>query len=316
MNLRDNDHEEASSGTVKQKILIRTSVRALSVEDSVADFNLLQLLISKHFPSFKLDHVKTSKELFEQLEHRNYDVILLDLLLGAERGTHLIRSLKEILPLGEIVIISGQNDIRTAVECASQGVPYVVKGRHLETDLLKTLSSVSRLLRSKKEIAVLQNIVFQSVNFPVVLFKMSRRGLEMTYKDFEQFPENLSISLDDYLRKLGTYLAITVGQGHEYHTGLLQLPAGASKLYQMMVFTFRLEDKQALDQRLVQGYLLFCLFIQKDIFSLLPVTVLEPIFEAQFANLRNVEELDPGKVFEIKSNIIASLKNHSTLTKQ
>ncbi|MHA2230973.1 MAG: response regulator [Candidatus Hodarchaeales archaeon] len=314
MNQRDNKHEENSSGTLQRKVAMRTSLHALSVEDSNADFNLLKLLISKHFPSFELDHVKTSKDLFERLDRRNYDVILLDLMLGAERGTHLIQSLKEILPMGEIVIVSGQNDIRTAVECASQGVPYVVKGRHLETDLLKTLSSVSRLLHSKKEISVLQSIVFQAVNFPMVLFKMGRHGLKMTYKDFEQFPEDLSISLDDYLRKLGTYLAIAVGQGHEYHTGLLQLPAGSSKQFQMMVYGFRLEDKQAVDQRLAQGYLLFCLFTKKDIFSLLPVTVLEPIFEEQFATLSVVEELDPGKLIEIKSKIIESLRNHSTLT--
>jgi CheY-like chemotaxis protein len=278
---------------------------ALSVEDSLADFRLLEVFLSQHFPSIELDHVETLPEMFEKLKHQQYDIILLDLNLDGESSFQVIPKLLQMYPLTEIVVVSGQDDVRTALECISYGVSYITKGEFLETDLIKTMTSVVKLVISKQVNAALREAVFQDFLFPLVLFKLGKAGTDVLVKDFEQFPEPLDVPLSTFLLKLGIHIGISIGQGHRYHAGLYQLPAGSSKNFEVLVYTFRLKDEQATDPRMKMGFFQFCLFVPKFLASLFPpLAVMEKEFKNQHSRFGSAEDLNIQSFLDIKRNII------------
>ncbi|MFQ5977448.1 MAG: response regulator [Candidatus Heimdallarchaeota archaeon] len=294
---------ESSINLIQQKQLF-----ALSVEDSLTDFRLLEVFLSDHFPSIRLDHVVIMEEMFERLERQYYDVILLDLNLGLDSSIHIIPKVLQTYPMTEIIVVSGQDDVRTALECISYGVSYITKGEFLETDLIKTMTNVVKLIISKQVNSALRETVFQDYLFPIVLFKLGKTGTDVLLKDFDQFPEPLEVPLANFLTKLGIHIGISIGQGHLYHEGLFQLPAGSSKNFQVLVYTFRLKDKLAHDPRMKVGFFQFCLFFPKHLVTLFPpLAIMEKEFKEQHSGFNSAEDLNYESFLEIKNKIIAYL---------
>jgi len=114
-----------------------SSVKILLIEDSLAEARLLQeVLKESRFKEFSLVHVKRLREAINQLNHDDFDVILLDLTLPDSVGLASLAPLIEKAPSLPIVVLTNLNDEELAMEAVRQGAQdYLVK-RHVNGEVL------------------------------------------------------------------------------------------------------------------------------------------------------------------------------------
>ena len=67
------------------------------------------------------EHVPDGPEIFDVLQQRQFDVILLDLVMPKTNGLTLISEVRRLYPQTTVIIISAAVNIRIAVEAAKAG---------------------------------------------------------------------------------------------------------------------------------------------------------------------------------------------------
>ncbi len=133
------------------------------------------------------------------------------------------------------------------------------------------LPTVSQDLFTMPDIAI-----FTPDNCPMALFAMNDMGPEVIYHDFSlYFKEDISNEpIVEFLTKMAVNSIVTLGQGHEYCEGVFDLPASILDQFRLMVISFRIENMNAHDGRLRNGYYQIGLFIPKPLLQFLPSFVL------------------------------------------
>lgn len=93
------------------------------------DSLILSALEQQLQPHFSLSLASSSSAAEKALNTKSIDCIILDLHLGErEKGQELLRRWKQIYPLVEIIILSGQKEITAAIDCMRAGATdYLVK---------------------------------------------------------------------------------------------------------------------------------------------------------------------------------------------
>jgi PAS domain S-box-containing protein len=122
-------------------------LRALLLEDSPRDVEILrELLIDAEF-DLTMDCTAAEKEFISLLRSRTYDIIFADFKLPGFDGFAALRWSMEICPRTPFICVSGTIGEETAVELLKQGaVDYVLKDR-----LAKLPSAIKRALGEVKE---------------------------------------------------------------------------------------------------------------------------------------------------------------------
>jgi signal transduction histidine kinase len=105
-------------------------LRILLVEDSPADARLTsELLRDAGTLEFELEGAGTLDGALSTLANSSFDVILLDLSLPDAHGLETVARLRERCPLVPLVVLSGLDDERIAIEALKVGAQdYLVKG--------------------------------------------------------------------------------------------------------------------------------------------------------------------------------------------
>jgi len=141
-------------------------------------------LLSYHLalnPDYEVSVVSTGKELLEQL-HTNPAVVTLDYALPDANGSELLQRVKRELPHTEVVIVSGQQDVSTAVQLLRDGAyDYVVKDVEAKDRLWNTVNNIRKNLALKEEVEVLREEVSGA---QVRLFEDDRREESGHYRHF------------------------------------------------------------------------------------------------------------------------------------
>jgi len=106
-------------------------IRIQLVEDEVEFAELLrEILVHVSAAQFEVAHARQFSELVAQLRAREPDVILLDLSLPDRQGLEAYHDLQRLAPGMPIVIMTGLDDERLAVEAVRAGAQdYLVKGQ-------------------------------------------------------------------------------------------------------------------------------------------------------------------------------------------
>ncbi len=106
-------------------------IRVLLVEDNPGDARLIfELLREVQAVAFDLERVDRLEVALDRVDHAAVDVVLLDLGLPDSNGLDTFVRARRRLPHEPIVIISGLDDERVALEAVRSGAQdYVVKGR-------------------------------------------------------------------------------------------------------------------------------------------------------------------------------------------
>ena len=120
------------------------------VEDNEWYGELLAHRLSQN-PNHSVQRFATARACLEQLGERP-DVITLDYSLPDAKGEQVLRQMRERLPATEVVVISGQEDINTAVSLLRQGAyDYLVKDENTLDRLWNIVGKVEQQVSLRRE---------------------------------------------------------------------------------------------------------------------------------------------------------------------
>lgn len=117
-------------------------IKILYVEDNIEDVLLIKEFIKEiKNVHYELTHAQQLNEALLEIEHDNYDIIMLDLSLPDKQGLDIITRVCERAPDIPVVVMTGMDDETMAIKALQKGAEeYLVKGK------VKS-HSLSRILR-------------------------------------------------------------------------------------------------------------------------------------------------------------------------
>ena len=126
--------------------------------------DLLNYVISLN-PEYGVKKFSTGKELLQAL-HENPNVITVDYVLPDMNGESVMKSIKDYNPDIEVIIISEQEKIDTAMDLLRLGAyDYIVKTPDIKEKLLNLLNNIRNNQKLKTRISVLEREVKTKYNF-------------------------------------------------------------------------------------------------------------------------------------------------------
>ncbi len=112
---------------IEEKIQVRRA-KVLLIDDDEAQYHLVDELLKEKGTLFDLEWVDSLNKAFDRIPQGAVDVILLDLFLGDSRGLDTFKRMKARVKDIPIVIVSGLDDEKSAVEAIQQGAQdFLVK---------------------------------------------------------------------------------------------------------------------------------------------------------------------------------------------
>ncbi|MBI1184416.1 response regulator [bacterium] len=134
------------------------------VEDNEWYNKMLQYTLSLN-PSYLIKGFESGKELLSAL-HEKPNVVTLDYRLPDMNGLEVIEKLKEISPDTDIIAISEQQDIETAVELIKKGAyDYIVKSKDIRNQLLYSVQKIAERQQLRAQVKSLQQEVGRKYEF-------------------------------------------------------------------------------------------------------------------------------------------------------
>ncbi|HRI21250.1 MAG TPA: sigma-54 dependent transcriptional regulator [Panacibacter sp.] len=134
------------------------------VEDDAVYSAVLGHFLSLN-PDFQVRKFTTAKEFVKAI-HEKPDIVTLDYSLPDTTGDHLLAQVKELSPATKVIIISGQEDIKIAVDLFKKGADdYIVKDADTQERLWLAIRNMRENITLKKEIESLKQEVVQKYNF-------------------------------------------------------------------------------------------------------------------------------------------------------
>ncbi len=161
--------------------------RIFIVEDNDWYNRLLVHYLSMN-PDFEVRSFFNGKDLLNNL-HESPDVITLDFRLPDMKGNELLKRIKERDESIEVIAISEQEDIQTAVDLLKEGAfDYLVKNDQIQARLNSTIQKIRQNAGLKKRIRVLEKEVVTRYGFEKAIIGNSpamEKVLEMMHKAAE-----------------------------------------------------------------------------------------------------------------------------------
>lgn len=116
-------------------------------------------------PDYTIKGFHTAKEFFEYTGDMA-DVVTLDYLLPDMNGAEVLQKIKTLNPDTEVIVISEQENIETAVELIRKGAyDYLVKEKEIKERLLSTVNNIRKNASLKTRISVLEKEVQKKYDF-------------------------------------------------------------------------------------------------------------------------------------------------------
>lgn len=144
------------------------SIKVFIVEDDKAFGEMLRYFISLH-PDFETEVFVTGTELLNNL-YKDPDIISLDYSLPDISGLKVLKKIKEHDPELPVIVVSGQEDIGTALSLLKEGAyEYIVKDNDTKDRLWNALSHLKENLFLKKEIRDLKEEIGKRYDYENVI---------------------------------------------------------------------------------------------------------------------------------------------------
>ena len=116
-------------------------------------------------PDYEIYQFTSGTECLNNL-HQKPNVITLDYSLPDIKGDDMLKRIKKESPETEVVIISGQEDVKTAVKLLKQGAyDYIVKDEDTKDRIWKTISNIKEHAGLKKELQELKEQITRKYDF-------------------------------------------------------------------------------------------------------------------------------------------------------
>lgn len=120
-------------------------------------------------PEFEVESFETGEDMMRKIG-RNPDVVSLDYRLPDIMGDELLDKIKKYNPDIEVLIVSEQEDVETAVTLLRKGAfDYIVKEKDIRNKLLNSVNHIVQNRGLKKEIKALKQEVREKYNFSNII---------------------------------------------------------------------------------------------------------------------------------------------------
>jgi DNA-binding NtrC family response regulator len=164
------------------------------VEDNVLYAKVLKRQLSQN-EAFIVRTFETGRECIANLSEEP-DVITLDYTLPDMTGADILSEITKVLPKTHVIIISGQNDINTAVKLLKDGAyDYIVKGPDTRERLEKIIKNIHESDQLREENLFLRNVVKKKYDFRN-LIKGNSREIEHVFDLMAKaIQTNISVSI-------------------------------------------------------------------------------------------------------------------------
>lgn len=140
------------------------AVKIFVVEDDAWYGELLEYHLSLN-PDYEVKRFTSGKECIANL-HQKPAVITLDYKLGDMSGRDILKKIKQTSPEIQVVMISGQEDVGTAVELLKDGAyDYIVKNEDTPNRIWNTIIKIRENINLKGQIESLREEVGQKYDF-------------------------------------------------------------------------------------------------------------------------------------------------------
>ncbi len=142
------------------------------VEDDLFYSSMLEYHISMN-PDHQVQKFTTAKEFLEAI-HQKPDIVTLDYSLPDMNGDEVLQQIKEVSPETKTIIISGQENIKVALDLLKKGAyDYIVKDEDAKDRIWNTLQHLKENLELKKELEDLKEEVARKYDFSNVIIGKS-----------------------------------------------------------------------------------------------------------------------------------------------
>lgn len=111
----------------------------LLVDDEASWLRTLAITLNRLVPEAKIDTCVDSRQVMNRLEVTDYALVLLDLTMPFHSGEELLDMIRNAHPNTRVIIVTGVNEVDTAVRCIKHGAyDYFIKTDNVD-DLARTV---------------------------------------------------------------------------------------------------------------------------------------------------------------------------------
>ncbi|MGH1335717.1 MAG: sigma-54-dependent transcriptional regulator [Aureispira sp.] len=133
----------------------QSKFRIFIVEDDPLQSRLIKYVMESD-PDHEVHVFNNGKDCLAQL-HLNPDLVSLDYYLPDMNGAAILKKIKEKNALIQVIVLSGQKDINTAIKLIKQGADdYVTKNAGMEERLSNSVRLLKQNSQLKKEVSLLR----------------------------------------------------------------------------------------------------------------------------------------------------------------
>lgn len=158
----------------------KNKYRIFVVDDNALFLKVLYKTLDVN-EEYHVTPITTGRECIDRLDEKP-DIVSLDYTLPDMNGREILEAIKKKSPETNVVIVSGQNDINTAVELLKIGAyDYIVKGVDTREKITIAVQKIIEKMELTKENKILKEAISQEYNFKH-LIKGSSKSMDLVYK--------------------------------------------------------------------------------------------------------------------------------------
>ena len=170
------------------------SFKVFIVEDDVWYGSMLQHYLSLN-PEYEVKRFESPRDFFAQL-HENPEVVTLDYSLPDCDGAEVLKKIKEHNPDIRVIVISGQEDVATAINLLKNGAfDYIVKDDDTKDRLWNSILHLREISNLKQEVETLKSQVGRKYDFSQMILGKSEQ-IEKVFSLIEKAAKtNITVSV-------------------------------------------------------------------------------------------------------------------------
>lgn len=170
------------------------SFKIFVVEDDTWYGSMLEHYLSLN-PEYEIKRFENPNDFFAQL-HENPDLVTLDYSLPDADGTEVLKKIREHNPDIRVIIISGQEDVATAINLLKNGAfDYIVKDDDTKDRLWNSILHLREIRNLKEEVESLKTQVGRKYDFSQMIIGKSE-SIEKVFALIEKASKtNITVSI-------------------------------------------------------------------------------------------------------------------------
>jgi DNA-binding NtrC family response regulator len=172
----------------------QNALRIFVLEDDVWYGSMIEHYLSLN-PDYEVKRFESSTAFFNNL-HERPDVVTLDYSMPDMDGSAVLKKIREVNPDVQVIIISGQEDVGTAINLLKNGAfDYIVKDDDVKDRLWNTLLHLREIVGLRQEVEQLKEQVGKKYDYSKFLIGKSE-AMDKVYNLIEKSCKtNITVSI-------------------------------------------------------------------------------------------------------------------------